>query len=92
MHLRPEECLVGVDVPHAGDPALVEQERLDGRPHAAGERAQRRPGQRAGLQRLQAQARREERVEARTADGELARPRTGADRRTRPRGRRPGRR
>src|SRR5437773_979044 len=29
MEPRPPEGLDGVDVPHAGDPALVEQERLE---------------------------------------------------------------
>ncbi len=51
MNPRAEEGLVGVDVPDAGDPPLVEQERLHRCAAPARERAQRGPVER-GVQRL----------------------------------------
>ena len=45
MDPRPPERLVRVDVPHAGDPLLRQQERLDRRPPAARQGAQRVGGE-----------------------------------------------
>ena len=50
-----EQGLVGVDVPHARDTFLVEQEGLDRRPAPAGERPQRLGGE-VWIQRLDAQS------------------------------------
>ena len=71
VHARAEQRLVGVDVPDAGDPALVEQERLHRRPAAARERAQ-VLGAEAGVEGLEAEARAQEGVERGAPVGELA--------------------
>ena len=69
---RAEQGLVGVDVPHARDAALVEQERLDRRRRARA-RAPRRCSAREPLvERLHADARGEERVDRRGAEQQLA--------------------
>ena len=71
VDLGPEQRLVGVDVPDARDPLLVEQERLD--------RSARRPRQRVQVrgrellvERLEAEPSGEERVERVTAERQLA--------------------
>ena len=58
-------------LPDAGDPPLVEQERLDRRAAPARQRAQRRAGELA-VERLEAQAGGEERVARRGAERQLA--------------------
>ncbi len=63
--------LVGVDVAHARDPALVEQQRLDRRGPPARERAQ-VLGREALVQRLEPQAGREERLQRLAAEQQLA--------------------
>src|SRR5438270_6259574 len=57
-----EQGLVGVDVPHACDLLLVQQKRLDRRPAAPRERTQ-VLGREALIERLEAEAGREERLE-----------------------------
>ncbi len=68
---RAVERLVGVDVPHAGDLALVEQERLHRRAARARERVQVRARE-VGRERLHAEPPREERLPRRRAERELA--------------------
>ncbi len=72
VHPRPEQRLIRVDVAHAGDPALVQQERLDRRRPALRQRPQvlRRE---ALVERLEAEPRREERLERVAAQQQLAR-------------------
>ena len=68
MDPRAEQRLVGVDVPDAGDVALVEQERLDRRPAPAARRRSVAPSS-APDERLEPQAGAEEGVAGRDADG-----------------------
>jgi hypothetical protein len=84
-----EQRLVGVDVPHAGELRLVEQERLDRRAPPACERAQTLGGE-LGPQGLDAQAGGEEGVPRLGAQGELARaePARVAERQAPPTGQR----
>ena len=72
VDLRPEQRLVGVDVPDAGDPLLVEQHRLDRRPTRARQREHAIDAE-AVPERLDPQSGGEERVERVAADGQLAR-------------------
>ena len=76
-------------LPDAGDPPLVEQERLDRRAAAARQRAQLAPVKLA-VERLDAQPRGEERVAARRRRAPARRCRSGAGRRSAARGRRRG--
>ena len=71
VHAGAEQRLVGVDVPDAGDAALVEQERLDRRARGLGERVQVLAGE-VALERLDAEAGVEEGVERLRAERELA--------------------
>ena len=71
VHARAEQRLVGVDIAHARDPPLVEQERLDRRAPPARERAQVRNGETL-VERLEAETRREELLERVVADQQLA--------------------
>ena len=71
MDVRPEQRLVGVDVPHAGDAALVEQDGLD-RGAAVACLEVEVLGREVRAERLDAEARGEERVELRAAERELA--------------------
>ena len=87
MDCAAEQRLVGVDVAHAGDPPLIEQERLDRRAAAARERVQVR-GVEAGVEGLEAEARVEEGVERVARRRRAGRCRSAARRRRTARGRR----
>src|SRR5947208_2024856 len=65
------ERLVGVDVSHAGDPALIEQHRLDGCPSPLRDGTQ-VLWRESLIQRLQAQTRIEEGVQSVGPEHELA--------------------
>ena len=81
VHAGAKQRLVGVDVADAGDPALVEQERLDRGAPPARQRAQQR-GREGVVERLDAEARGEERLERLVADHQLAGAESGAGRRS----------
>ena len=82
-----EQRLVGVDVPHARDPLLVEQERLDRRARRARERVQVVAGELVA-ERLDAEAGGEERVQRVRRRARAPPCRSAAGRRRRGRGRR----
>ncbi len=75
MDPRPEESLVGVDVPHPRDPPLVEQKGLDRRAPTPCEGAQ-RVDRKFGRQRLDAETSREVVLQRRVAEQHDARAET----------------